>query len=311
MANDLAAPSPHGIPALAMDEEQLYRVLESSVYPGAKRDSIALVVGYCRAQNLDPLQKPVHIVPMSVKVAGQKEQNGKDKYEYRDVIMPGVSSYRTTAARTKQHAGTSEPEYGPDKVMRWGDDNELVYPEWCRVTVIRRLSDGTMAQFSAIERWTENYATVSRDSTVPNTMWRKRAYGQLSKCAEAQALRRAFPEVGAAQTAEELEGKTIGIDDAVEHAESLRRTPAPRVAAPAAAAPAAAAPAPPPATVATEEIVGAGERKWIESKLAGLKMTLEAVAKEAGFSVAPAIDKLSVDQFTALREKIIELQAKA
>jgi hypothetical protein len=41
-------------------------------------------------------------------------------------------------------------------------------------------------------------------------MWARRPRGQLKKCAEAQALRMAFPEaVGAAPTAEEMEGRSL------------------------------------------------------------------------------------------------------
>ena len=39
-------------------------------------------------------------------------------------------------------------------------------------------------------------------------MWAKRPFGQLSKCAEAQALRKAFPDTtGSQPTAEEMEGR--------------------------------------------------------------------------------------------------------
>lgn len=41
-------------------------------------------------------------------------------------------------------------------------------------------------------------------------MWAKRAFGQLAKCAEAQALRMAFPELtGGTNTNDEMEGKTF------------------------------------------------------------------------------------------------------
>jgi phage recombination protein Bet len=184
-----------------MNESELMSVLQSSLYPGAKPESIKLVIRYCRAQGLDPMQKPVHIVPMYIK---NPDGNGGSM---RDVVMPGVNLYRTQAARSGALAGISEPEFGPSVTRKWGD-LEVTYPEWCRVTVKRIVGD-TVAEFPANERWLENYATKARDSTVPNSMWQKRPFGQLAKCAEAQALRKAFPELGAAPTADEMEGKTI------------------------------------------------------------------------------------------------------
>lgn len=195
------------IPALEMSEAELVKVLESSIYPGAKLESIKLVIGYCKANGLDPMQKPVHIVPMSVKIAGSNPA----KYEYRDVIMPGIGLYRTQASRTNEYVGIDEAQFGDTKTVKF-DDFEMSYPEWCSITVHRQVADLPREFSSGKVFWLETYATP-KDSKVPNAMWKKRPFGQLEKCAEAMALRRAFPELGAAPTAEEMEGKTFDHDD--------------------------------------------------------------------------------------------------
>jgi len=200
------------IPSLLMSEVELIKVLESSIYPGATLESIKLVIGYCKANHLDPMQKPVHIVPMSVKVSGKKTDAGKDVYEYRDVIMPGIGLYRTNAARTDQYVGIDAAQFGETKTFTQ-DEFKLDFPEWCEVSVHRQVADLPRKFSSGRIYWLETYATAGRDTKMPNAMWKKRPFGQLEKCAEAMALRRAFPELGAAATAEEMEGKVIGVDD--------------------------------------------------------------------------------------------------
>lgn len=195
------------VPALLMDQSELMAVLQSSVYPGAKPESIKLVINQCRVSGKDPLKKPYHIVPMQVST-GRKDDNGWDIKEWRDVVMPGINDYRTDAARTGQHAGTSDPEFGPDVTEKLGDVT-ITYPQWCRIVVRRQLANGQVVEFAAREFWKENYATKNNKTPEPNAMWKKRPYAQLAKCAEAQALRKGFPEVGALPTADEMEGKEI------------------------------------------------------------------------------------------------------
>jgi len=172
--------------------------LKSSLYTGAKDDSIQMVIEYCKACKLDPMQKPVHIVPMW----------DKNTKSMKDTIMPGIGLYRIQAARSNKYAGVSEPEYG-DTVNTTLGGVSISYPEWCKVTV-KKLVGNNIVEFTAKEYWLENYATARKDSTAPNSMWLKRPFGQLAKCAEAQALRKAFPEIITQQpTAEEMEGKSF------------------------------------------------------------------------------------------------------
>jgi phage recombination protein Bet len=181
----------------AMSESALVEVLSGSLYPGAAHNSVVMVLAYCQAAHLDPMLKPVHIVPVYQKGRGMV-----------DVVMPGIGLYRIQAARTGQYAGISDPEFGPSITTKLAGV-EVTYPEWCRVTVKRQMSNGLVAEFTASERWMENYATAGKDTVAPNAMWKRRAFAQLAKCAEAQALRKAFPEVGSAPTADEMEGKSF------------------------------------------------------------------------------------------------------
>lgn len=185
----------------AEQADAIRTALKSSLYPGAADASVDMVLAYCKAAGLDPMQKPVHIVPMWDSKAKQT----------RDVVMPGIGLYRTNAARTGEFAGMSEPVFGPMVTERLGAQ-EVTFPEWCRVTVYRQLPTGHIAEFTATEYWVENYAIKGgRDQDqAPNAMWSKRKRGQIAKCAQAQALRMAFPEaVGSQPTADEMEGKPL------------------------------------------------------------------------------------------------------
>ena len=89
----------------------------------------------------------------------------------------------------------------------------IEYPEWCKIIASKTLDNGNRADFPAIEYWKENYANKGKDSAEPNAMWSKRPRAQLAKCTEAQALRRAFPDIlGSNVTFEEMEDK-VNIKD--------------------------------------------------------------------------------------------------
>ena len=142
-------------------DQELIAVLQSSLYLGATIGSVQMVLNYCAAAGLDPMQKPVHIVPIWDAKAGQM----------RDVVMPGIGLYRTQAARSGNYAGVSDAEYGPDVTEKLGGV-EITYPAWCKVSVKRLLPNGQVAEFSATERWKENYAVKGgkEKSIAPNAM---------------------------------------------------------------------------------------------------------------------------------------------
>lgn len=184
---------------------EVWGALKNSIFPGAADESVLMAWDYCKARQLDILLKPVHLVPMWI-----KDKETGDKGSMRDVVMPGIGLYRIQADRAGNYAGMSAPKYGP-MISENFNGVSVTYPEWCEMSVTK-LVNGRDVVFTATEYWTENYATAGKDTTAPNSMWRKRPRAQLSKCTEAQALRKAWPELGAQPTAEEMEGKEIEIN---------------------------------------------------------------------------------------------------
>jgi phage recombination protein Bet len=181
--------------------EAQWRTLKESLFPGAKSESVIMVWDYCAARRLDPLKKPCHIVPMRVKAG--------DEYVWRDVVMPGIYEYRTTAARTGQYMGHSPPTFGP--IIEFLG---RMVPESCSLTVYRyNPASGQKAEYP-VTVWFEECAATTKDrqtkEIVLNDRWTKAPRQMLTKCAEAAGLREAFPdELGGEHTAEEMEGQSL------------------------------------------------------------------------------------------------------
>ena len=189
-----------------------WRVLTDTIFPSAKSpEAIVMALSYCKQRNLDVFKRPVHIVPMWSSARGGMVET----------VWPGISELRTTAFRTGNYGGMDAPEFGnmieqdfEGKATRGRDKGTtrkatIRFPEWCRITVYRLLA-GRQCKFVGPKvYWLEAYAKWA-DTDVPNDMWAHRTIGQLEKCAESAALRRAFPEeIGNELTAEEMEGQRI------------------------------------------------------------------------------------------------------
>lgn len=204
---DLAKVSPPRLPYHPAVQERFgfdaadWRALTDAVFPSASTtDAVILALSYCKARKLDPFKKPVQIVPM---------WDAKRK-QMVDTVWPGIGELRTTAFRTGQYAGRDAAIFGEMHTLKLAEGVEVLHPEWCEV-VVYRLLGGVRCPFHGPRvHWMETYATKGRDANAPNAMWAKRPNGQLEKCAEAAALRAAFPEeLGNEYAAEEMEGKVI------------------------------------------------------------------------------------------------------
>lgn len=173
-----------------------WRALVEAVFPNASNiNSVIMALSYCRARKLDPFKRVVHIVPIW----------NKDLGRMIDTVWPGIGELRTTAFRTSEYAGRDRTVFGPDITQKVGSV-DMTFPEWAQVSVYRVIK-GQRVEFAGPQvYWLETYATVSRKDDSPNDMWKNRPRGQIDKCAEAAALRAAFPEeIGGDYIPEEIE----------------------------------------------------------------------------------------------------------
>ena len=212
----LRLPYPKSLEEYAGIDKRQWQVLIDAVWPSAQTvEAVCLAIQYCKNRNLDPLKKPIHIVPVWSKTGGPEGKGGMV-----ETVWPGISEIRTTAARTGVYAGKDAALFGPDitkKFQKIDDRNgevkeekEVTFPEWCQVTVYRMVQGQRCAFVGPKVFWLEAYATKDKFSEIPNEMWADRRSGQLEKCAEAGALRAAFPEeLGNEYAAEEMYGRKV------------------------------------------------------------------------------------------------------
>jgi phage recombination protein Bet len=183
--------------------ESQWRTMCLSLYPGARAESVLLVIDYCLARRLDPLKKPCHIVPMEVRKADT------NTYEWRDVVMPGIYELRTTAQRTGEYLGHSVPDYGPTK-----DFKGTAAPEWCNITFYRWSRIANRPIEFPVRTFFREVVATTKDGK-PNSRWARAPIQMLSKCTEAAGLREAFPdELGGEHVEEEMAGqRAVDVSD--------------------------------------------------------------------------------------------------
>lgn len=174
-----------------------WKALIDAIFPtAASTESVILALSYCQARKLDIFKRVVHIVPIWSKQQGRLV----------DTVWPGIGELRTTAHRTGTYAGKADTVFGPDVRKRIGRV-DMVFPEWAQIAVFKIVA-GVRCEFVGPKvYWEEAYAEYGgkEKDVSPNAMWESRPRGQLDKCAEAAALRCAFPEeIGSEYCAEEV-----------------------------------------------------------------------------------------------------------
>lgn len=190
-----------------------WRALIDAVWPGAKTiEAVMLALSYCHAKQLDPFRGVVHIVAV---------WNSKLNREVEGV-WPGIASYRIDAMRTGEYGGDEPTAFGPTKEFEhWTRPRgaakdiqvKVAAPEWAQKTVHRMTQGSPRACHGPRVLFDEFYGRKSRTDHSPNEMWSRKPFYMLEKCAEAAALRHAFPEaLGGTIIADEIQAASAGVD---------------------------------------------------------------------------------------------------
>jgi len=158
-------------PAQAYTPEQL-QLIKDTVAKGATDDELRLFLYTARRTGLDPLTRQIHFI---------KRWDGTLK---REVGTPqtGIDGFRVIAERSGSYGGQEAPEF------HYTDDGDV---DSATVTVYRFIG-GQRFGVSATAFY-EEYVQTTKEG-IPNRMWSKMPRSQLAKCAEALALRKAFPQ---------------------------------------------------------------------------------------------------------------------
>lgn len=172
-------PSQHGLAQQPFISREKVELIKQTICKGATDTELELFVDVCNRTQLDPFARQIFAVP--------RWDSSLKKNTYAFQIS--IDGFRLIAERSGQYRGQTEPEFcGVDGNWKtiWLSDEP---PFAARVGVFRA---GFEQPLYAIAKF-KNYAQTKQDGKLM-AMWAKMPDHMIAKCAEALALRKAFPQ---------------------------------------------------------------------------------------------------------------------
>lgn len=157
-------------------------LIKRTIAKGASDDELKVFIQVCKGAQLNPFLKQVFLVP---------RWDSREGKEVR-AIQVSIDGFRAIAESGGQYAGNDDPKFEGETVIKVGSDKavkDLTVPNQATVTVYK-IVEGQRYGFTATARWTEYYPGAKM-----GFQWHIRPYLMLGKCAEALALRKAFPKL--------------------------------------------------------------------------------------------------------------------
>jgi phage recombination protein Bet len=160
-------------------------LVKTTIARDATDEELLFFLNVCQRSGLDPFARQIYLIKRWDSKAG------------REIATPqtSIDGYRLIADRTDRYAPGREPTF------TYIGDSGVPHSA---TAYVKKLAGGTWHEVAATAHYAE-YAQTKKDGS-PTQFWRDKPHIMLAKCAEALALRRAFPaELSGVYTREEMD----------------------------------------------------------------------------------------------------------
>jgi len=170
---------------LTLTNDKIGLIKQTIMPEGSTNAELELFIHFAKRTGLDPLARQIYAM------------KNKGKFS----ILTSIDGFRLIAERSGSYAGQTIPLYYDTDSETWIDVwVKKTFPSACKVGIHRK---DFIEPMYAVAHW-EAYAQKKADGTIAYA-WRTMPTIMLAKCAEALALRKAFPqELSGLYTSDEL-----------------------------------------------------------------------------------------------------------